>query len=183
MSTAGPAAPMAATANSTINRKEHLHLIMALNLQDTGIETQRIADQLRRMYQGDAWHGPPLKELLDGINEQRAAARPIPGAHSIWELVLHTTSWIRIARERLHATQTRDYTAEENWPLVTGSWPEALEKLDREYDALQSAILSFPADRLGDPAPANEPQSFYVLLHGVVQHIAYHAGQIALLRK
>lgn len=147
------------------------------------IETERIADQLRRIYEGPAWHGPALKELLDGITEPQAAARPIPNAHSIWKLVLHTTAWMRIARERLSATQTRDPTAEENWPRVTGSWPDTLAALDCEYGDLDSAIRSFPGERLNDPAPANEPQSFYVLLHGVVQHIAYHAGQIALLRK
>jgi uncharacterized damage-inducible protein DinB len=151
---------------------------------DTAVaETERIADQLRRMYEGPAWHGPALKELLNGITEQRAAARPIADAHSIWELVLHTTSWMRIARERLSATLVRDPSAEENWPPVSGSWPQALEQLDREFRALESAILSFPESRLTDSAPANEPQTFYVLLQGVVQHVAYHAGQIALLRK
>jgi uncharacterized damage-inducible protein DinB len=147
------------------------------------IETERIADQLRRMYDGPAWHGPALRELLDGINEQQAGARPIPNAHSIWELVLHITAWIRIARERLSATQTRDHTAEENWPRVSRSWPDALVVLDYEFQALQRAMLSFPDGRLNDPAPASEPQTFYILLHGVIQHIAYHGGQIALLRK
>jgi uncharacterized damage-inducible protein DinB len=147
------------------------------------IESERIADQLRRMYQGPAWHGPALKELLDSITQPRAAARPIPNAHSIWELVLHTTAWLRIARGRLSATEPRDPTAEENWPVATASWSDTLAALEREYRELDNAIRSFPDERLNDPAPANEPQSFYVLLHGVVQHVAYHAGQIALLRK
>ena len=97
--------------------------------------------------------------------------------------MLHIGAWLRIARERLSATQTRDHSAEENWPNVTGSWPDALASLDREYHDLQRAILSFPDERLQDSAPASEPQTFYILLHGVIQHIAYHAGQIALLKK
>jgi uncharacterized damage-inducible protein DinB len=146
-------------------------------------EAARISDQLRRMYDGPAWHGPALKPLLAGVTEQEAAARPIPNAHTIWEIVLHTTAWLRIARERLSTTQTRDHTAEENWPAVSGSWPEALAALEREQRNLESAILSFPDERLGAPAPASEPQTFYILLHGVIQHIAYHGGQIALLKK
>lgn len=96
---------------------------------------------------------------------------------------MHTAAWLRIARERLSATQTRDHTAEENWPVVTGSWPDALATLEREQRNLEAAILSLPDERLGASAPASEPQTFYILLHGVIQHIAYHAGQIALLKK
>jgi hypothetical protein len=156
---------------------------MSPHAQTARSETARIADQVRRMYGGSAWHGPALKQLLAEVTEQQAAARPIPNAHTIWEIVLHTAAWLRIARERLSATQTRDHTAEENWPAVTGSWPDALATLEREQHELDNAILAFPDERLGAPAPASEPQTFYILLHGVVQHIAYHAGQIALLKK
>ncbi|HEX3684401.1 MAG TPA: DinB family protein [Bryobacteraceae bacterium] len=156
---------------------------MSPHAQTARSETARIADQLRRMYDGPAWHGPALKQLLAGVTEQQAAVRPIPNAHTIWEIVLHTTAWLRIARERLSATLTRDHTAEENWPAATGSWPEALATLEREHHELDSAILALREERLSAPAPASEPQTFYILLHGVIQHIAYHAGQIALLKK
>src|ERR1700761_4139533 len=122
---------------------------MSLHAQTARSETARIADQLRRMYDGPAWHGPALKQLLAGVTEQQAAARPIPSAHTIWELVLHTAAWLRIARERLSATKTRDHTAEENWPVATGSWPDALATLEREQRDLEAAILSFPDERLG----------------------------------
>ncbi len=146
------------------------------------MEIQRIADQLRRAYQGQAWHGPSLKELLADVTEEMSVRRPIQGAHTIQELVLHIAAWMRIARERLSATEVRDGTLEENWP-VAGAWSEALAGLEREQRALEEAILAFPADRLSERAPATERQTFYGLLHGVVQHNLYHAGQIALLKK
>jgi uncharacterized damage-inducible protein DinB len=156
---------------------------MSLNVQAAGSETARIAAQLRYMYEGPAWHGPALKPLLVDVTEQQAGARPIHNAHTIWELVLHITAWLRIARERLFAIETRDHTADENWPVVTGSWPDALAALEREQHDLARAILSFLDERLDSSAPASEPQTFYVLLHGVIQHVAYHGGQIALLKK
>ncbi len=146
-------------------------------------ETARIAEQLRRVCEGPAWLGPSLKEILSEVTEKGASQRPIPLAHTIWELVLHISAWMRIARERLAATKTRDHTDEENWPPMHGSWQDTLALLEQEYRALEYAILSFPEDRLDEPAPATEPQTFYILLHGVVQHTAYHAGQIALLKK
>lgn len=146
-------------------------------------ETARIADQLRRVYEGKAWLGPALTEILSDVTEQQAVRRPIRNAHTIWELVLHITAWMRIGRERLEATKTRDYPEDENWPPMAGSWQDALATLEREERQLEEAILKFPDERLNEPAPATEPQTFYELLHGIVQHAAYHGGQIMLLKK
>ena len=156
---------------------------MSPHLQSARSEISRIVEQLRRMYHGPAWHGPAVTELLHGVTEAQAAARPIANAHTIWELVLHVAAWIRIGRERLSATETRDASPQENWPAMSGSWHDALASLAREQDELERAIISFPPERLDEPAPGTEPQTYYILMHGVIQHIAYHAGQIALLRK
>jgi uncharacterized damage-inducible protein DinB len=135
------------------------------------------------VYEGPAWLGSALKSILSEITQNRAARRPIGNAHTIWELTLHIAAWMRIARERLAATQTRDPTEDENWPAMAGSWQDALAMLEREERQLEAAMSSFPDERLNEPAPATEPQTFYELLHGVVQHTAYHAGQIVLLMK
>jgi uncharacterized damage-inducible protein DinB len=153
------------------------------NNQGQASEAARIADQLRRVYEGPAWLGPALKPILSEITQNQAARRPIGSAHTIWELTLHIAAWMRIARERLAATQTRDHTEDENWPAMAGSWQDALTMLEREERQLEQAMSSFPDKRLNETAPATEPQTFYELLHGVVQHTAYHAGQIVLLMK
>ena len=142
-----------------------------------------IADQIRRVYDGAAWLGPNLKTILSGVTDEKAGQRPLPTAHSIREIVLHITAWLRIAQERLSASEVRDVTKEEDWPPMSGSWQDACTELELAVTALEKAVLDFPSDRLHRSAPASEPQTFYVLLHGTVQHCAYHAGQIALLAK
>ncbi len=52
-------------------------------------ETARLADQIRRAFDGGAWHGDALLELLADVDGKKATAHPIKNAHSIWELVLH----------------------------------------------------------------------------------------------
>jgi uncharacterized damage-inducible protein DinB len=146
-------------------------------------ETHRIAGQLRLLYEGPSWLGPTLKDLIVDVDEKRARARPLSHAHTIWELVLHITAWLRVSRDRLSATITRDPDEAENWPPMNGAWQDAISSLEVELYALEKAILEFPEARLAEAAPANEPQTFYLLLHGVIQHSAYHGGQIALLKK
>ncbi|MEO8434232.1 MAG: hypothetical protein ABI596_05010 [Pyrinomonadaceae bacterium] len=51
-------------------------------------ETERILDQLERVYEGEAWHSPSVRETLEGVSAEKAAARTVPGAHSIWELAI-----------------------------------------------------------------------------------------------
>ena len=48
-----------------------------------------LLDELKRIHNGGAWHGPALREALAGVTAEQATMRPVPGAHSIWELVLH----------------------------------------------------------------------------------------------
>jgi uncharacterized damage-inducible protein DinB len=156
---------------------------MSPTVETARSETARICDQLRRMYDGPAWHGPALKELLTGVTEEQAAARPLRNAHNIWELVLHIATWLRVARDRLSATENRDPSPEENWPPASGAWTDALAALEREQRDLEEAVLGFPDERLNDTAPGTEPQTFYIMLHGAIQHAAYHAGQIAILKK
>ena len=46
-------------------------------------EMESIIDELRRIHDGDAWHGPALREVLEGVAAEQAAARPSSNAHSI----------------------------------------------------------------------------------------------------
>jgi len=51
-------------------------------------EIERILDQLRRSFDGDAWFGPSVEQVVAGITAAQAAARPLPAAHSIWKIAL-----------------------------------------------------------------------------------------------
>jgi len=148
-------------------------------------EIDRIADQLRRAYEGEAWHGPSLREILAGITVEQAARRPLPQAHTIWELVLHIAAWESIVRRRLGG-EAVEATPEQDWPPVrdTGdaAWKTALDDLDRGHHQLRQAIAALSDDQLRQKV-AGQNYSIYGMLHGLIQHDLYHAGQIALLKK
>ncbi len=153
-------------------------------------ETARIADQLRRAFQGEAWHGDSLLEILEGITAAQAAARPVKHAHTIWELVLHITAWDGAVRRRL-AGAAVDLSDEQNFPSVMdpseNAWRRTIEQARKVHNELVEAVAAFPDERLSEKVPGkkSEPDwsTFYYMLHGVAQPELYHAGQIALLKK
>lgn len=149
-------------------------------------EVERIADQLRRAYEGEAWHGPSLKEALEGVTAARAAAHSLDGAHSIWEIVRHIVAGEEIVRRRLKGDLARPTTEEDWWPPVTDTseeaWAALIEALDTANRELRSAISRLEDSRLELPI-IEGMSTLYITLHGLIQHDLYHAGQIVLLKK
>lgn len=149
-------------------------------------ETQRIADQLRRVHEGGAWHGASLAEILAGVTSTQAARRSVPGAHSIWDIVLHITQWDIVVRKRLAGQRIVNLPPKEDWPasgaLTPKAWRKALADLKRSNRELCAAIARFPERRFSEIVPGRK-YSYARMLHGVVHHDVYHAGQIAILKK
>lgn len=149
-------------------------------------ELDRVRDQLIRAYRGPAWHGPAVFEILDDVEAPVAAAKPLAGAHSIWELVLHVTTWNRIPVRRLTEWRPIEPSDAENFPAIGApspdAWLAAKESLARSVDALADAISAFPRERLDETVPGHD-YSVFVMLHGAVQHALYHAGQMAIVKK
>jgi uncharacterized damage-inducible protein DinB len=150
-------------------------------------EIERILDQLKRAYEGGAWHGPSVKETLDGITAAQAHARPLANAHSIYELARHIAVWEDVGRRRLQGDPAEVALASpEDWPAPDdtseAAWDQAKAALDQGHEALVAAIKSVSESRLDEPILAGK-STVYVTLHGVIQHDLYHAGQIAILKK
>jgi uncharacterized damage-inducible protein DinB len=151
-------------------------------------ETFRLADQIRRAFEGNAWHGDSILELLSDVNAKTAATRPIKDAHTIWEVLLHIAAWDDVATRRIGGT-TVQLTDEQNFPVVTdtseAAWTQAIENTKKLHHELIKAVAGFPDSRLTEQVPGKTQNyyNFYYLFSGIVQHELYHAGQIALLKK
>jgi uncharacterized damage-inducible protein DinB len=149
-------------------------------------EVERITDLLTRAFEGGAFHGPAVKEILEGITAEQAKRRPILEAHTIWELVDHIAGWQEEVTHRLKGRAATLLPAEQNFPIhqdeSENAWKQSLERLEESYRRLGAIIREFPESRLGEMVPGRK-YTFYALMHGIVQHDLYHAGQIALLKK
>ena len=142
--------------------------------------------------EGDPWYGSPIARILDGIDAQSAAAHPIQGAHSVWELVLHMTAWLNEVRRRLDGGKHGD-PAEGDWPSVGATtpeaWKQALSSLRRAHADLAQTLTAADDAALavqvagGQVDSSGKPVSLYQTVIGILQHDTYHAGQIAILKK
>ncbi len=144
-----------------------------------------LKDHLHRSFQGNAWHGPALLKILNDVTAREAAAKPVAGAHSIWELVLHIMTWQAVVVRRLGGEAYTPSDAEDFPPVKDTretAWAGTIEALRRQHDTLYAAVDRLPESRLPEVVPGEE-YTVEFMLQGIIQHDLYHAGQMALLKK
>jgi uncharacterized damage-inducible protein DinB len=144
----------------------------------------RIIDELTRALEADPWHGPAIDEVLAGVNAAEAAAHPIAGAHSIWELVHHATAWVRAIHMRVKGSVC-ELEGEADWPPVREAsekaWTAAVEDLHRAQAELVTTLRKLADADLNTTTP-NREYDLEHLLRGLTQHHAYHTGQMAIVK-
>ena len=148
------------------------------------LDMEMIEDQISRAFRGESWHGPSVLEVLAGVSAEDAAAHPIAGAHSIWEIVLHLAGGYILVLRRVRGERA-ELQEDEAWPPVPavnpGAWGESQRALEQLNQQLQSAVRAFPAERLAQELGSQ--YSAYTPFCGTPQHDLYHAGQIVILKK
>jgi uncharacterized damage-inducible protein DinB len=147
---------------------------------------------LHQVYEGDPWHGSSITAVLEGIDAETASSRPIPGAHNIWELVLHMAVWTREVASRVRGADAKN--PPEDWPVPRpgggeAAWKSAKTDLAVAQKELEDAVGALKPDDLvrwvGDQRDPSLGGGLTVgtSIRGLLQHHTYHQGQIALLKR
>jgi hypothetical protein len=148
-------------------------------------EAAALARELQTLTHGEAWHGPAFAELLDGVTAEAASARPIPAAHTIWELVLHVTAWTDVFRRRLEGA-TVEEPEQGDFPRPPSpspaAWGDARKALFEAHDALTDRIARLTAEDLRARIGGRDYDAHFQV-RAAIAHSVYHSGQIGLLRK
>jgi len=134
-------------------------------------------------YAKKTWHGPNLRQSLQGVSAKQAAWRPVLGRHNIWELALHAAYWKYAVRRRIEGGKRGSFALKgsnffprpEEGKATEAAWRADLALLENEHNALELAIRPV----------LKTPRAKKLLraLYGVAFHDIYHAGQIRLLRR
>jgi uncharacterized damage-inducible protein DinB len=146
---------------------------------------ERLADQLRRAWNGAPWHGPSVHEILTRLTAQEAASRRARGSHTAWELLKHLTLWAEVPLRRFDdaaaaATEEQNFappssTTDADWQRDVAALGEVIERLAVRVERMPDAALDAPVGDRG--------YSHTFMVDGIAQHLAYHAGQIAILAR
>jgi len=155
-------------------------------------DLEALREDLRRVYDGDPWHGSSITTVLKGIDADAAALRNIPRGHTIWEIVLHMTAWTHEVASRVRGSAPKSPPEEWPTPDVGGgkaAWRSAQGDLAAAHKELEAVVDSLEPDDLlrwiGDQRDPSLGAGVTVgtLIRGLLQHHAYHEGQIALLKR
>jgi heme-degrading monooxygenase HmoA/uncharacterized damage-inducible protein DinB len=164
---------------------EHYEVVIGPGRDSPVGEAETLAEELCRVWGGDAWHGPSLQEALEDLTAADAARRPIAGAHSIWELVLHVTAWTDTSVRRLEG-EILDEPREGDFPAVgtptPEAWSESRDRLEAAHQWLTERVARLTPGDLDAIVPGCDFTARFMVL-GAIRHLVYHTGQMALLRK
>ena len=142
--------------------------------------TQRIADAYRAATVKGAWYGPSLAELISQIPAELATTAPVPGAHSIAELLQHLLLWNERIRNTSESHPLAPWQPEKEWAEPPIPWNDLVSRWSQSRDLLEEKIRNFPIEDLAKQVPGRD-YPYETMLRGIVEHAIYHSGQIAMI--
>jgi len=131
---------------------------------------------------GNNWTDASVKDVLKNISFEQATKKA-GNVNTIALLLFHMDFYNKVVYDRLVGTK-KHFEHEESVQPPNISNETDWQQLQKGYfdnvDKIYKAILSFDESRLFEQTTKNTP---YKNLHGLVEHIHYHLGHIALLKK
>jgi uncharacterized damage-inducible protein DinB len=148
-------------------------------------ETKRITKLLVDIYNGSPWIDVNLAGTLKKIDAGVAARKISPQWNSIWEIVNHLISWrlnvLQRIQDEIITTPGNNYFAPVE-DVSEDAWQETIKKLADSQQQWMKLLKKFKRKDLEKNYSSNG-MSYYEHIQGIVQHDAYHLGQIVLLAK
>lgn len=148
-------------------------------------ETKRISSLFEKLYAGSPWIDVTIKETLAGISAKEAASHPLDKCNSVWEIVNHLISWrlnvLRRVQGEVITTPSHNYI-EEIVDTSEAAWQITLQQLEDSQEKWLTFLENFQEDDFEKVYPNNQ-MNYYEHIHGIIQHDAYHLGQIVFLVK
>ncbi|MEO6723526.1 MAG: DinB family protein [Ferruginibacter sp.] len=148
-------------------------------------ETARIRKLFEELYNGDPWIAVTITGTLKDISAEQAAKKVVPTWNSIWQIVNHLIGWRENVLLRLHGevivSPANNYI-DDITDASENAWTDTLHRLQDSQQKWVSFLDQFDEVDFEKIYPANNG-SYYKHIHGIIQHDAYHLGQVVLLAK
>lgn len=147
-------------------------------------EPQRLLFLFKNLYNGHPWIDVTLVETLHGISAEQAQRR-LGNCNTIWEIVVHLTAWRENVLQRVQGQVLKTPSSNYIEPVTDTSeaaWTTVLQHLEASQTRWLAFLEQIDAAHLEQVYPTNG-MTYYEQIQGIIQHDAYHLGQIVLLAK
>ncbi|MCF8244581.1 MAG: DUF1572 domain-containing protein [Saprospiraceae bacterium] len=145
----------------------------------------QIAKHLREVYFGGNWTSSNLKETVSNISWQHATTQ-IHGLNTIATLFTHLTYYVSKVSKVLQGEplNAKDAHSFEHPPIQSqADWEKILTQAWADAEAFASLIEQLPEAGLWEDFTDEKYGNYYRNLHGIIEHIHYHLGQIVVIKK
>jgi len=147
-------------------------------------ELARLKKLLSDHFDGSPWLDVSIMDTLKNISASQAAKKT-DHVNSIWQIVNHMIAWretnLKRLKDEMVAAPENNFI-EEIKDTSEEAWQATLKKLERSQHNILS-FVSTATDAMLEKVYITNGFSYYEHLQGILQHDAYHLGQIVLLKK
>ena len=147
--------------------------------------TELVAKQFRDVHFGGNWTDSSLKQHLLGINWQQAVTK-VYSFNTIAALVYHMNYYVSVVLEVLRGNPLNasdKYSFDHSPILSQDDWEKLLDKTWRDAENFAILVEQLPESKLWEDFSENKYGNYYRNIHGIIEHIYYHLGQIVLIKK
>jgi uncharacterized damage-inducible protein DinB len=153
--------------------------------QNKKTEAERLISLFEKLYDGDPWIDVNIVSTLNNITADQASKRVFPNCNSIWEITNHLINWRLNVLQRVEGntikTPSNNYF-EEIEVKSNQAWAETLNELEITQNRWLDFLKTVKNEDFEKLYPVNK-MTYYEHIQGIIQHDAYHLGQIVLLSK
>ncbi len=148
-------------------------------------ESQRILQLFTALFDGHPWLEVNLLDTLTTIPASAASKQLYNNQPSIWQLLNHVINWRNTVLERIQGNIIES-PANNYFETITdtseAAWQETIHALCVTQQKWMAYLEQLADEDLENTYVGNKA-SYYDNIHGILQHDAYHLGQIRLLAK
>ena len=147
--------------------------------------SKQLAQHLRDVHFGKNWSWSNLKDALDGLSWQEALVS-VQGLNSIAMLTVHITYYVKVIYKVLEGgpLQGNDKESFTVPPINQQSdWDELLAQIWQQAELTAGAIEKLDDEQLDKIFSEEKYGTYFRNIAGMIEHMHYHLGQIALIRK
>ena len=148
-------------------------------------QIQALIRRFQAIYNGQPWYGTNILSSLENITPEISRQSLLPQKKNIAEILRHIVAWRQFLIEHLQGNHSYviELNTELDWPSVDGlTWEDLLKELAQSQATILQLLEEQEDTILKEMLSHGKHQyNFRYLIEGVLQHDAYHLGQVNLL--